>query len=117
MSYARAFKTAVIAHYFRHFYYNYITSTPGSMASELNAKLNERIRDFLLKTIFSKLRKYWQCKMHLLRIFSYLKMVSPLKVESLLNIIAEKGANHLFTKKFFCIPSAFTGDFSYMHQT
>lgn len=93
------------------------TMTPGSMASELNTKLNERIREFLLKTVFSKLRKHWQCKMHLLRIFSYLKTVSPLKVESLLSIIAERGANHLFTKKFFCITSTFTGDFSYMHLT
>lgn len=50
-----------------------IIVTPGSMASELNANLNERIRDFLLKTIFNKLRKYWQCKMHLLCILSYLK--------------------------------------------
>lgn len=91
--------------------------TPGPMASELNTKLNERIREFLLKTVFSILRKHWQCKMHLLCICSYLKTVFPLKVESLLGIITERGANHLFTKKFFCITSTFTGDFSSMHLT
>lgn len=44
-------------------------------------------------------------------------MVSSLQVENLLSIITERGANHLFTKKFFCIPSTFSGDFSYMHLT
>lgn len=81
--------------------------SPGSTVSELNTKLNERIRDFLLKTIFSKFRKYWQSEMHLFCILSYLKMVSSLKVENLLSIITERGANHLFTKKFFCIPFNF----------
>lgn len=62
---------------------------PGSIASELTAKLNENKR-FLSKKYFQQMKKITvRVKYTCYVLFSYFKNVSLLKVESQFNIIRE----------------------------